>query len=164
MPALQGCQYGSKWDREAPQIRWLWLPYHRTNKTKRASRPYNQGTRCASLPIKDATGAAWLYRAFRYIVYATIPAGQEIQRWSCKANVSRPERSLGLWYLLMNRFIDCEKWRKDFGVDNLVQNFEYKEKPKVFEYYPQYYHKTDKVSLVWGGPDLILWAQSLPAG
>jgi hypothetical protein len=26
----------------------------------------------------------------------------------------------------------------------LVQNFVYTEKPKVFEYYPQYYHKTDK--------------------
>ena len=41
--------------------------------------------------------------------------------------------------------MDCEKWRKDFGVDDLVQNFDYKEKPQVFEYYPQYYHKTDKV-------------------
>lgn len=41
-------------------------------------------------------------------------------------------------------FLDCEKWRKDFGVDNLVRNFDYKEKPQVSEYYPQYYHKTDK--------------------
>ncbi|KAL8932136.1 MAG: hypothetical protein Q9216_006951 [Gyalolechia sp. 2 TL-2023] len=41
-------------------------------------------------------------------------------------------------------FIDCEKWRKDFKVDDLVRNFDYQEKPKVFEYYPQYYHKTDK--------------------
>lgn len=48
----------------------------------------------------------------------------------------------------MRRFLDFEKWRKDFegGVDKLVQNFSYEEKPKVFEYYPQYYHKTDKVS------------------
>ena len=30
-------------------------------------------------------------------------------------------------------------------MDDLVNNFEYVEKPKVFEYYPQYYHKTDKV-------------------
>ena len=43
------------------------------------------------------------------------------------------------------RFVDCEKWRKDFGVDELVRTFDYIEKPKVFEYYPQYYHKTDKV-------------------
>lgn len=45
----------------------------------------------------------------------------------------------------MRRFIDCEKWRKEFGVDELVRSFDYKEKPKVFEYYPQYYHKIDKV-------------------
>ncbi|KAI9707118.1 MAG: cytosolic factor, phosphatidylinositol/phosphatidylcholine transfer protein [Candelina mexicana] len=41
-------------------------------------------------------------------------------------------------------FIECEKWRKEFGVDDLVRNFNYVEKPKVFEYYPQYYHKADK--------------------
>lgn len=46
-----------------------------------------------------------------------------------------------------DRFLDCEKWRQEFngGVDNLVRNFDYTERPKVFEYYPQYYHKTDKV-------------------
>jgi hypothetical protein len=45
-----------------------------------------------------------------------------------------------------NRFIDSEKWRSSFGggLDNLVPNFDYKEKPQVFAYYPQYYHKTDK--------------------
>ena len=48
----------------------------------------------------------------------------------------------------MNRFIDCEKWRKEFGVDDLVRNFDYKEKPQVFAYYPQYYHKTDNVRLL----------------
>jgi hypothetical protein len=44
------------------------------------------------------------------------------------------------------RFEDCEKWRREFGggVDNLVKTFDYKEKPEVFAYYPQYYHKTDK--------------------
>ncbi|KAL9085978.1 MAG: hypothetical protein Q9165_007340 [Trypethelium subeluteriae] len=43
-------------------------------------------------------------------------------------------------------FVDCEKWRKEFGggVDQLVRNFDYTEKEKVFQYYPQYYHKTDK--------------------
>ncbi|GKZ16684.1 cytosolic factor, phosphatidylinositol/phosphatidylcholine transfer protein [Aspergillus brasiliensis] len=41
-------------------------------------------------------------------------------------------------------FVDCEKWRKEFGTDELVRTFEYPEKAKVFEYYPQYYHKTDK--------------------
>ncbi|KAF7163614.1 hypothetical protein CNMCM6106_000469 [Aspergillus hiratsukae] len=41
-------------------------------------------------------------------------------------------------------FIDCEKWRKEFGTDDLVRTFDYQEKPQVFQYYPQYYHKTDK--------------------
>jgi len=42
--------------------------------------------------------------------------------------------------------LDTEKWRKEFGpgVDELLQTFDYAEKPKVFEYYPQYYHTTDK--------------------
>jgi hypothetical protein len=46
------------------------------------------------------------------------------------------------------RFTECEKWRKDFGgegVEKLTQTFEYTEKKQIFEYYPQYYHKTDKV-------------------
>lgn len=42
--------------------------------------------------------------------------------------------------------MDCEQWRKDFGVEGICKDFNYVEKPKVFEYYPQYYHKTDKVS------------------
>ncbi|EHY58592.1 cytosolic factor, phosphatidylinositol/phosphatidylcholine transfer protein [Exophiala dermatitidis] len=41
-------------------------------------------------------------------------------------------------------FIKNEQWRKEFGVDDLVRNFEYTERPQVFQYYPQYYHKTDK--------------------
>lgn len=42
-------------------------------------------------------------------------------------------------------FVDCEKWRKEFGLDHLVRTFDYHEKAEVFKYYPQYYHKTDKV-------------------
>ncbi|KJX97767.1 sec14 cytosolic factor like protein [Zymoseptoria brevis] len=43
-------------------------------------------------------------------------------------------------------WIDSEKWRSEFGggVDELVKTFDYQEKPQVFAYYPQYYHKTDK--------------------
>lgn len=44
-----------------------------------------------------------------------------------------------------SRFVDSEKWRKEFGLDELVRHFDYPEKAKVFEYYPQYYHKTDIV-------------------
>ncbi|KAI5820861.1 CRAL-TRIO domain-containing protein [Pyronema omphalodes] len=43
-----------------------------------------------------------------------------------------------------DKFVEVEKWRKEFEVDKLVAEFEYTEKDKVFEYYPQYYHKTDK--------------------
>ncbi|KAH8819648.1 putative Sec14 cytosolic factor [Xylogone sp. PMI_703] len=46
--------------------------------------------------------------------------------------------------LSQKMFVECEKWRKEFGLDDLVRNFEYTEKAQVFEYYPQYYHKTDK--------------------
>lgn len=37
-----------------------------------------------------------------------------------------------------------EQWRKDFGVDDILKNFDFKEKAEVNKYYPQYYHKTDK--------------------
>lgn len=50
--------------------------------------------------------------------------------------------------LTWHRFVDCEKWRAEYagvGVEELVRTFDYKEKPEVFKYYPQYYHKTDKV-------------------
>lgn len=40
--------------------------------------------------------------------------------------------------------IAAEQWRKDFGVDDIVQNFDFKEKETVDKYYPQYYHKMDK--------------------
>ncbi|KAI5298169.1 cytosolic factor, phosphatidylinositol/phosphatidylcholine transfer protein, partial [Ascosphaera atra] len=40
-------------------------------------------------------------------------------------------------------FIKCEQWRKEFNTDELVRTFVYVEKPLVFQYYPQYYHKTD---------------------
>lgn len=43
------------------------------------------------------------------------------------------------------RFVDCEKWRKDTGLDEAVPTWEYPEKEEIFKYYPQYYHKTDKV-------------------
>ncbi|KAI9373711.1 CRAL-TRIO domain-containing protein [Aspergillus egyptiacus] len=41
-------------------------------------------------------------------------------------------------------FIASETWRKDLGTDDLARDFNYVEKPEVFKYYPQYYHKTDK--------------------
>lgn len=42
-------------------------------------------------------------------------------------------------------FTECEEWRKKYGVDEIVKTFKFDEKPLVTVYYPQYYHKTDKV-------------------
>jgi len=41
-------------------------------------------------------------------------------------------------------FIANEQWRKDFGVDEIVKSFDFKEKAEVDKFYPQFYHKTDK--------------------
>lgn len=62
-----------------------------------------------------------------------------------------------------------EKWRKEFGVDEIVKwvvleissfevcilanadshrSFEYHEKAEVDRYYPQFYHKVDKVWII----------------
>ncbi|KIK59936.1 hypothetical protein GYMLUDRAFT_168628 [Collybiopsis luxurians FD-317 M1] len=40
--------------------------------------------------------------------------------------------------------INCEKWRKEFGVDDIVKNFDFPEKEEVDKYYLQFYHKMDK--------------------
>lgn len=63
---------------------------------------------------------------------------------SCKLRPRDPcgARSYLTWLF---RFVKCEAWRKEFGTDDLPRTFDYKEKPDVFKYYPQYYHKTDKV-------------------
>lgn len=52
-----------------------------------------------------------------------------------------------------HRFVDSETWRKETNLDDLVRNFDYTEKEQVFEYYPQYYHKIDKVTPT---PNLLL--------
>ncbi|KAJ7728470.1 CRAL-TRIO domain-containing protein [Mycena metata] len=41
-------------------------------------------------------------------------------------------------------FLSNEQWRKDFGVEDIVKNFEFPELAEVDRYYPQYYHKNDK--------------------
>ena len=43
-------------------------------------------------------------------------------------------------------FIECEKWRVEFKLEQLKHSFVFEEREKVNQYYPQYYHKTDNVS------------------
>lgn len=45
----------------------------------------------------------------------------------------------------LRRFVNAEKWRKETKLDELLPTWEYPEKEQIFKYYPQYYHKTDKV-------------------
>ncbi|VVT58714.1 uncharacterized protein SAPINGB_P006347 [Magnusiomyces paraingens] len=46
--------------------------------------------------------------------------------------------------LAKDMFVACEKWRAEFGTNTILTDFHYMEKAKVAQYYPQYYHKTDK--------------------
>ncbi|EDK45531.1 SEC14 cytosolic factor [Lodderomyces elongisporus NRRL YB-4239] len=46
--------------------------------------------------------------------------------------------------LTKEMFINCEKWRKEFGTNTILKDFHYEEKPIVARMYPTYYHKTDK--------------------
>ncbi|KAK4143014.1 CRAL-TRIO domain-containing protein [Dichotomopilus funicola] len=41
-------------------------------------------------------------------------------------------------------FVECETWRKTTKLDELLPTWDYPEKKEVFNYYPQYYHGTDK--------------------
>lgn len=41
-------------------------------------------------------------------------------------------------------FVDCEAWRKKTMLDDLVPIWTYPEREQMFEFYPQFYHKTDK--------------------
>ncbi|KAJ4471956.1 CRAL-TRIO domain-containing protein [Lentinula aciculospora] len=46
--------------------------------------------------------------------------------------------------LAKKMLVECEQWRKDFGVEDIVKNFDFHEKEQVDKYYPQFYHKMDK--------------------
>lgn len=41
-------------------------------------------------------------------------------------------------------FFECEDWRKNANVENIVQTYAYPEKEKVFHYYPRFYVRLDK--------------------
>ncbi|GAA5871099.1 hypothetical protein JCM16303_001688 [Sporobolomyces ruberrimus] len=40
-------------------------------------------------------------------------------------------------------WVDTQKWKQSFHVDELYETFEYSEKPQVDKLYPRFYHKTD---------------------
>jgi hypothetical protein len=41
--------------------------------------------------------------------------------------------------------MDCETWRKETNLDEVVPGWVLPNKEQLFEFYPQYYHKTDRV-------------------
>lgn len=44
----------------------------------------------------------------------------------------------------VDRFTDCEAWRKEIKLDEIVPVWDYPEKEQIRKYYEQFYHKTDK--------------------
>ncbi|TPX65758.1 hypothetical protein SpCBS45565_g04929 [Spizellomyces sp. 'palustris'] len=40
---------------------------------------------------------------------------------------------------------DYQNWRKEFGTDDILHNFDFPEYPVVKKFYPRFYHKTDKL-------------------
>lgn len=45
--------------------------------------------------------------------------------------------------LAKQMLLSHEVWRKSFGVDDIVKNFDFHEKAEVNKIYPRFYHKTD---------------------
>lgn len=92
-----------------------------------------------------------MHRSFGHFDTVAIPKSPQIRRHARSENVSIALSTyllifLGTRLTDSQRFLENDQWRKGFGggVDELTKTFSYDEKPLVFAYYPQYYHKTDK--------------------
>nr|KAJ3419356.1 cytosolic factor, phosphatidylinositol/phosphatidylcholine transfer protein [Polyrhizophydium stewartii] len=42
-------------------------------------------------------------------------------------------------------WIDCEKWKNEYGVHTILEDFDFPEYPLVRKLYPRFYHRTDKL-------------------
>ena len=65
----------------------------------------------------------------------------------CRSQVLKTVASL-YTPLIIARFVDTEKWRKDIKLDELVPTWDYPEKADIEKYYKQFYHKVDNVRVM----------------
>lgn len=63
----------------------------------------------------------------------------------CKTRHGNEQSIRGLEDLTWLRFVECEAWRKETKLDEVLPTWEYPEKGEISKYYKQFYHKTDKV-------------------
>ena len=47
--------------------------------------------------------------------------------------------------LATTMFVDSLEWRKGYGTDDILDNFDFHEVDRFIQFYPQGYHKTDKM-------------------
>lgn len=81
---------------------------------------------------------------------AAFPARPQVRCQPLQADVSLPAvfpRFTRPSTNLPFRFVEFETWRKTTNLDDTIAGWDYPEKADIFKYYPQYYHKTDKVRI-----------------